>query len=67
MDCARVKTEGIAERYLLGTLIEAEQEAFEEHLIACTACLAFSNAVFKSWFWPRPLTPPDSMSSAIRT
>jgi len=38
MDCARVKTEGIAERYLLGTLIEAEQEAFEEHLVACTAC-----------------------------
>ena len=39
MDCARVKTEGIAERYLLGTLADAEQEAFEEHLIACTACL----------------------------
>jgi len=38
MDCPKVKTEGIAERYLLGTLAEAEQEAFEEHLIACTAC-----------------------------
>jgi tetratricopeptide (TPR) repeat protein len=38
MDCARVKAEGIAERYLLGTLADAEQEAFEEHLVACTAC-----------------------------
>jgi tetratricopeptide (TPR) repeat protein len=38
MDCARVKTEGIAERYLLGTLADAEQEAFEEHVVACAAC-----------------------------
>jgi tetratricopeptide (TPR) repeat protein len=38
MDCARVKAESIAERYLLGELAEAEQEAFEEHLVACAAC-----------------------------
>jgi tetratricopeptide (TPR) repeat protein len=38
MDCARVKAEGIAEHYLLGTLAEVEQEAFEEHLVGCTTC-----------------------------
>jgi tetratricopeptide (TPR) repeat protein len=38
MDCATVKTESIAERYLRRELTEAEQETFEEHLVACTAC-----------------------------
>jgi len=38
MDCTTVRVEGIAERYLLGTLDEADQIAFEEHLVACTAC-----------------------------
>ena len=38
MDCAKVQAEGIAERYLLGELAEAEQETFEEHLVACTTC-----------------------------
>ena len=38
MDCARLKAEGVAERYLRGTLAEAEQEAFEEHIVACKAC-----------------------------
>jgi tetratricopeptide (TPR) repeat protein len=38
MDCGRVKAEGIAEHYLLGTLPQAEQESFEEHVVACAAC-----------------------------
>jgi tetratricopeptide (TPR) repeat protein len=38
MDCARVKADSIAERYLMGELGEAEQEAFEEHLVGCAAC-----------------------------
>jgi tetratricopeptide (TPR) repeat protein len=38
MDCATVRTESIAERYLRRELAEAEQEAFEEHLVACAGC-----------------------------
>jgi len=38
MDCATVRAEDIAERYLLGELNEAEQEVFEEHLIGCATC-----------------------------
>jgi len=38
MDCAKVRVEDVAERYLLGTLAADEQEAFEEHLVACTTC-----------------------------
>ena len=38
MDCATVRAEDIAERYLRGELAEAEQEAFEDHLVGCAAC-----------------------------
>lgn len=38
MDCARVKADGIAESYLRRELAEADQEAFEEHLVACASC-----------------------------
>ncbi len=38
MDCASARAESMAERYLLGELAEAEQETFEEHLVACTTC-----------------------------
>ncbi len=38
MDCGRVRTENVAERYLLGRLDEPEREAFEDHLVACGDC-----------------------------
>src|SRR5258707_5889760 len=38
MDCTRVATEQIAERYLLGTLTEEEKDAFESHFFECDRC-----------------------------
>jgi tetratricopeptide (TPR) repeat protein len=38
MDCSRVRAEDLAERYLLGRLDGPEQEAFEDHLVACADC-----------------------------
>jgi tetratricopeptide (TPR) repeat protein len=38
MDCVTVRAESIAERYLRSELAEAEQQAFEEHLVACAIC-----------------------------
>jgi len=38
MDCAKVRVEGIAERYLRRELTAAEQETFEDHLVACADC-----------------------------
>lgn len=39
MDCDRVRTEEIAERYLLGRLTEPDRDAFEAHFFECDACL----------------------------
>lgn len=38
MDCSRIARDEIAERYLLGQLNPAEQEAYEKHFLACAAC-----------------------------
>jgi tetratricopeptide (TPR) repeat protein len=38
MDCGRVRTGNVAERYLLGRLDGPEREAFEDHLVACGDC-----------------------------
>lgn len=39
MNCAQVVQEDIAEKYLLGELGAAEQEAFESHYFVCPRCL----------------------------
>jgi TPR repeat protein len=38
MDCAQIDREDLRERYLAGTLKEAEQDAFEVHLLECRSC-----------------------------
>ena len=40
MDCPLRSGSDLAERYVAGTLSEAEQSAFEAHYFTCTACLA---------------------------
>ncbi len=44
MDCVRVMEQEIAERYVLGTLDEAEREAYEEHYFDCDRCFEELNA-----------------------
>ena len=39
MTCETVQSENVVERYVLGQLSAAEQNAFEEHFFACDACL----------------------------
>lgn len=39
MTCDRVKHDGVAEAYLLGAVDEATRDAFEIHLLDCSACL----------------------------
>ncbi len=39
MDCEQIKREEVVERYLLGQLSEAEQDAFELHYFECADCL----------------------------
>ncbi len=38
MDCSRIARDEIAERYLLGELNPAEQEAYEKHFLECAPC-----------------------------
>jgi hypothetical protein len=38
MDHRKAVVEGMTERYLLGELVDAEREAFEEHYFECAAC-----------------------------
>lgn len=38
VDCRVVATEELAERYLLGDLAPAEQDAYERHFFQCTRC-----------------------------
>jgi hypothetical protein len=45
MDCPHRTQSDTAERYVAGTLPEAEQEAFEDHFFACEACLADVQAI----------------------
>jgi len=40
MNCVQVEQAEVTERYLAGTLPEAELTAFEEHYFECDACLA---------------------------
>jgi len=40
MNCQWVEHGDIAERYVAGTLPEADRDAFEEHFFSCEACLA---------------------------
>lgn len=40
MNCSRVISENIIERYLDGSLDEATRDAFEEHYFSCESCLA---------------------------
>jgi hypothetical protein len=40
MDCPLRSGHDLADRYVAGTLSEAEQDAFEQHFFACAACLA---------------------------
>ncbi len=39
VNCETVQSEQVVERYVLGQLGEAEQQAFEEHFFDCEACL----------------------------
>ena len=39
MDCPHESGHDLAEAYVAGTLSEAEQDAFEQHFFACSACL----------------------------
>lgn len=38
MDCGRIESEEIAERYLLGRLTDEDRDAFESHFFACDRC-----------------------------
>jgi len=38
MDCSRIARDEMAERYLLGELNPAEQEAYEKHFLECAPC-----------------------------
>lgn len=40
MNCRKVSDQDVAERYLLGQLDEADQEAFERHFFECNDCFA---------------------------
>ena len=40
MDHPRIEAEGIVDRYLAGRLSDEDEADFEEHLFACSACLA---------------------------
>lgn len=40
MLCEEVRQDGVAERYLQGSLTETEREAYERHYFACEECLA---------------------------
>jgi len=40
VDCQRVSTEDVVERYLLDELSDADRDAFEEHYFECDQCLA---------------------------
>jgi len=39
LDCERVQRDELIERYLVGDLNNAEQDAFEEHFFGCDRCL----------------------------
>lgn len=45
LDCGRVATEGMAERYMLGRLTRAEVEEFESHYFDCEECFATVEAL----------------------
>jgi tetratricopeptide (TPR) repeat protein len=40
MLCEEIRQDGVAERYLQGSLTETEREAYERHYFACEECLA---------------------------
>jgi len=40
MDCEEIRRDAVGERYVQGSLSEAEREQYERHFFACDACLA---------------------------